>query len=219
VTSVVAECGCFAATAGDGRPDIQMHILPAYVVNSGRTRIKGFGITVNTCVLRPESRGSVTLASADPAAMPVIDPNFHASEADRKLSVAGIRLAREILAQPELAQHIERERLPGPAAQSEADLLAYIRQYASVDYHPVGTCKMGADEMAVVDARLRVHGIDGLRIVDSSIMPTLTSGNTNAPSIMIGEKGAAMIRNEPALTAALPDETPPNRRRPLDAMA
>jgi len=219
VTSVVAECGCFAATAGSGRPDIQMHILPAYVVNSGRTRLKGFGITVNTCVLRPESRGSVTLASSDPAVMPVIDPNFHAAEADRRLAVAGVRLAREILARPELSQHVDRERLPGPAAQSEAEILAYIRQYASVDYHPVGTCRMGADDMAVVDAALRVHGIEALRIVDSSVMPTLTSGNTNAPSIMIGEKGAAMIRGEAPLVAEhFAGPTPPRRHR-LEALA
>ncbi len=217
MTSVVAECGCFAATAGSGRPDIQMHILPAYVVNSGRTRLEGFGITVNTCVLRPESRGSVTLASSDPAVMPVIDPNFHAAEADRRLAVAGVRLAREILAQPELAQHVSRERLPGAEAQSDAEILAYIRQYASVDYHPVGTCRMGDDENAVVDSDLRVHGLQGLRIVDSSIMPTLTSGNTNAPSIMIGEKGAAMIREEPALTAS-PEAPDPSRRRPVVAI-
>jgi choline dehydrogenase len=205
VTSVVAESGCFAATTPSGRPDIQMHVLPAYVVNSGRTPIKGFGVTVNTCVLRPQSRGSVTLASQDPAAMPIIDLNFHAVEADREMSVKGVRLAREILAQPELSQHIEKERLPSAAAQSDEDILNYIRQYASVDYHPVGTCKMGQDDMAVVDEQLRVRGIDGLRIVDSSIMPNLISGNTNAASIMIGEKGAAMIRNEPALVSDLPD--------------
>ncbi|MHA1555283.1 MAG: GMC family oxidoreductase [Alphaproteobacteria bacterium] len=208
VTSVVAESGCFVATTDSGRPDIQMHILPAYVVNSGRTPVKGFGVTVNTCVLRPQSRGSVTLASKNPAAMPVIDLNFHAVEADRKMSIKGVRLAREILAQPELSQHIVKERLPGAAAQSDEEILNYIRQYASVDYHPVGTCKMGRDDMAVVDEQLRVHGIEGLRVVDSSIMPNVISGNTNAPSIMIGEKGAAMIRSEPALAANLPESAP-----------
>ncbi|MDP6429374.1 MAG: choline dehydrogenase [Rhodospirillales bacterium] len=204
-TSVVAESGCFAATTESGRPDIQLHILPAYVVNSGRTAIKGHGITINTCVLRPESRGSITLASNDAAAMPIIDPNFHAVETDREMSIKGVRLAREILAQSELSRHIEREFLPGAEANTDAEILDYIKQYASVDYHPVGTCKMGRDAMAVVDAELRVHGLEGIRIVDSSIMPNLISGNTNAPSIMIGEKGAAMIRGESALIADLDD--------------
>ena len=205
-TSVVAESGCFAATIPGGRPDIQLHILPAYVVNSGRTAVKGHGITINTCVLRPESRGRITLASNDAAVMPIIDPNFHAVEADREMSIKGVRLAREILAQSELSRHIEREFLPGAEANTDTEILAYIKQYASVDYHPVGTCKMGRDAMAVVDAQLRVHGLEGTRIVDSSIMPNLISGNTNAPSIMIGEKGAAMIRKESALIADLDDD-------------
>ena len=138
--------------------------------------------------------------------MPIIDPNFHAVEADREMSIKGVRLAREILAQSELSRHIEREFLPGAEANTDTEILAYIKQYASVDYHPVGTCKMGRDAMAVVDAQLRVHGLEGTRIVDSSIMPNLISGNTNAPSIMIGEKGAAMIRKESALIADLDDD-------------
>jgi len=199
VTSVVAESGCFAASKKSGRPDIQMHILPAYVVNSGRTPVKGFGITINTCVLRPESRGSVTLRSSNPDDMPLIDPNFHAVEADRKVSIAGVRLAREILSQPALAKYVLAERYPSKDAQTDEDILAYIRQYASVDYHPVGTCKMGSDEMSVVDPQLRIRGLDGIRVVDSSIMPNLISGNTNAPSIMIGEKGASIILKEKPL--------------------
>lgn len=218
-TSVVAESGCFAASSPGSRPDIQMHILPAYVVNSGRTKVKGHGITINTCVLRPLSRGSVTLRSADPAVMPVIDPNFHAEEADRKLSVAGVRLARQILDQHELARYIERERLPSAGAQTDEEILAYIRQYASVDYHPVGTCKMGTDDAAVVDPSLRVRGIDGLRVADSSIMPNLISGNTNAASIMIGEKGAALIRQEVPLVAALPPARMPEEGRVPKVMA
>ena len=203
VTSVVAESGCFAASKKNGRPDIQMHILPAYVVNSGRTPVKGFGITINTCVLRPESRGSVTLKTSSPSDMPLIDPNFHAVEADRKLSVAGVRLAREILSQPALAKHIVKERYPSSEAQSDEEILAYIRQYASVDYHPVGTCKMGTDKMAVVDPELRIRGLQGIRVVDSSVMPNLISGNTNAPSIMIGEKGASIILKEKPLQSNL----------------
>jgi choline dehydrogenase-like flavoprotein len=135
--------------------------------------------------------------------MPLIDPNFHAVEADRKLSIAGVRLAREILAQPALAKHIVRERYPSKDAQSDEDILAYIRQYASVDYHPVGTCKMGRDEMAVVDPQLRVRGLEGIRVIDSSVMPNLISGNTNAPSIMIGEKGASMVLKEKPLRASV----------------
>ena len=219
VTSVVAESGCFAASEPGARPDIQMHILPAYVVNSGRTKVKGHGITINTCVLRPQSRGSVSLRSSDPAAMPIIDPNFHAVEADRRASVRGVRLAREILAQPELSRFIHRERLPGAEARSDDEILAYIRQYASVDYHPVGTCKMGAgtDPSAVVDPNLRVHGLEGLRVIDSSIMPNLISGNTNAASIMIGEKGAAILRGEEPLRgdpAAARAQDAANARQP-----
>jgi choline dehydrogenase-like flavoprotein len=203
VTSVVAESGCFLSSKEGGRPDIQMHILPAYVVNSGRTKVKGYGFTVNTVVSRPESRGSVTLATKDPAAMPVIDPNYHSVAVDRALSIQGIRKAREILAQSELARHVARERFPGPGLTTDSEILDYIRQYASVDYHAVGTCKMGVDENAVVDPELRVRGIDGLRVIDSSIMPTLISGNTNATSIMIGEKGAAIILKETPLVADL----------------
>jgi choline dehydrogenase len=167
--------------------------------------VPGFGITINTCVLRPKSRGSVTLRSSDPADMPVIDPNFHQEEADRRLSVKSIRLAREILAQSELVKHISSERFPSASVKTDADILSYIRQYASVDYHPVGSCKMGKDDAAVVDPELRVRGIDKLRVIDSSNMPSLISGNTNAPSIMIGEKGAALIRGEPPQIATFLD--------------
>ena len=199
-TSVVAESGCFAsADPGVDRPDIQMHILPAMVVNAGRTYVPGHGITINTCVVRPKSRGTVTLASADPATDPVIDPNFHDVEEDKKMSVAGVRLGREIVAQAALQPFLGTERFPGPEAKTDDDILAYIRRYSSVDYHPVGTCKMGTDDMAVVDSKLRVRGLEGLRVADASIMPTLISGNTNAPSIMIGEKGAALIKEEEPL--------------------
>ena len=203
-TSVVAESGCFAsADPSVDRPDIQMHILPAMVVNAGRIYVPGHGITINTCVVRPKSRGSVTLASADPAKDPVIDPNFHDVEEDRKMSVAGVRLGREIAAQAALEPYLDSERYPGPDAKTDDEILAYIRRYGSVDYHPVGTCKMGTDDLAVVDAKLRVHGLDGLRVVDASIMPSLISGNTNSPWIMIGEKGAAIIREEAPLKEVL----------------
>jgi choline dehydrogenase-like flavoprotein len=217
VTSVVAESGCFVASKEGGRPDIQMHILPAYVVNGGRTKVKGFGVTVNTVVSRPDCRGSVTLASKDPAAMPVIDPNYHSAPADRLLSVEGVRRARDILAQSELTKHIEWERFPGPGLRTNSEILDYIRQYASVDYHAVGTCKMGVDENSVVDPQLRVRGIYGLRVIDSSIMPTLISGNTNATSIMIGEKGAAILLKEAPLVADLVAVERPKTTMQLEA--
>ncbi len=209
-TSPVAEGGCFIDVHGTGRADLQTHILPAYVVNGARTFVPGHGLTINTCHMRPTSRGQVTLRSSDPNDMPLIDPNYHDTEFDRDMSVQAVRQVREILAQPAIAQHIKRERYPGAEAQSPEAVLAYARDFASVDYHPVGTCKMGTDDLSVVDPELKVHGLDGLRVCDNSIMPTLNSGNTNAPAIMIGEKAAAMIRNEVPLSqkAPIPSFTP-----------
>ena len=206
-TSPVAEGGCFVDIHGTGRADLQTHILPAYVVRGARTFVPGHGLTINTCNMRPESRGEVTLRSADPQAMPIINPNYHASDFDRDMSVRAVRCAREILAQPAIARHIKRERYPGVEARSAEEILAYAREFASIDYHPAGTCKMGNDDMAVVDPELRVHGLKGLRVCDNSIMPALNSGNTNAPAIMIGEKAAAMIRNEPPLSQKAPERT------------
>ena len=196
-TSPVAEGGCFIDSHGTGRADIQTHVLPAYVVNGARTHVPGHGFTINSCNMRPTSRGTVTLKSADPADPPLIDPNFHDTEFDRDMSVRSIRHIREILSQPAIAKYIKRERFPSAERTTDEAILDYVRDYASVDYHPVGTCKMGTDEMAVVDPELKLHGLDGLRVCDNSIMPYLNSGNTNAPAIMIGEKAAAMIRGEP----------------------
>ena len=195
VTSNVCEGGAFLATDGDDDwPDNQMHFLPAYVVDHGRRKIAGHGMTLNTAYLRPEARGKVTLRSADPMDAPLIDPNFLGVEEDLRHSIACFRMAREIFAQPALTRLIAREFMPGEDRQSDADLTEYVREWSKTDYHPVGACKMGADDMAVVDNQCRVRGLDGLRVVDSSIMPALVSGNTNATSIMIGEKGAAIIR-------------------------
>ncbi len=198
-TSPVAEGGCFISTDGSGRADIQTHVLPAYVVNAARTKVDGHGITINSCVMRPTSRGSVTINSKDPKAEPVIDPNYHDTEHDRKLSIESIKQIREILSQPAISKYIKRERFPSKDAKTDDEILSYIKQYASIDYHPVGTCKMGTDQMSVVDPELKVHGLDGLRVVDNSIMPYLNSGNTNAPAIMIGEKGSALIKGEAIL--------------------
>lgn len=214
-TSPVAEGGCFIDVHGTGRADLQTHILPAYVVNGARTFVPGHGLTINTCHMRPTSRGQVTLRSADPNDMPIIDPNYHDTAFDRDMSVQAVRQVREILAQPAIAQHIKRERYPSAEAQSPEAILAYARDFASVDYHPVGTCKMGTDDLSVVDPELKVHGLEGLRVCDNSIMPTLNSGNTNAPAIMIGEKAAAMIRNEIPLSQKVPRPSftpqPPHR--------
>ncbi len=195
VTACVAEAGCFIRSSDEVRsPDIQIHCLPAYVVDHGRLRIKGHGITINTCHLRPKSIGSVTLRSANPTDPPNIDPNFLDDPYDLKISTAAFRWGRKILAASSFKPFIKEEKYPGPQAQTDEEIAEYIRKWSKNDYHPVGSCKMGQDEMAVVDTQLRVHGMDGLRVIDASIMPKLISGNTQAPSIMIGEKGAAIMK-------------------------
>ncbi|MFK4149281.1 GMC family oxidoreductase [Streptomyces sp. NPDC004065] len=197
VTACVAEAGAFLRSSKEVRsPDIQIHCLPAYVVDHGRQRIKGHGVTINTCHLRPRSTGEVTLRSADPLVPPAIDPNFLADPYDWDISMAAFEKGRELLATSAFAPLIKREHMPGAQVRTKQEIRAYIKQWSKTDYHPVGTCKMGGDDMAVVDTDLRVHGLEGLRVIDASIMPTLISGNTQAPSIMIGEKGAAHILGE-----------------------
>ena len=196
VTACVAEAGLFLNTSYEVRsPDIQIHCLPAYVVDHGRMRIKGHGVTINTCNLRPKSIGSVTLRSSSPLDEPAIDPNFCGDHEgyDWKISIEGFKWGRRLLAAPSFKPYIEREYLPGEDKQSDKEIKNYIRQWSKTDYHPVGSCKMGSDEMAVVDTQLSVRGLEGLRVIDASIMPTLISGNTQAPSIMVGEKGAAIM--------------------------
>jgi choline dehydrogenase len=193
-TSNIAEAGAFVSSRGEtGTPDIQFHFIPAQVVNHGRTPLDGHGITLHACCLRPESRGEIRLSSVDPLKPPVIDPNYLASGYDLKILMEGMRRGREILAASTFRPHLGQERLPGAAQLSDAQLEDFIRATAETEYHPVGTCKMGGDALAVVDERLRVRGIAGLRVIDASIMPTLVSGNTNAPTLMIAEKGAAMV--------------------------
>ncbi|MDX3928167.1 MAG: GMC family oxidoreductase N-terminal domain-containing protein [Shinella sp.] len=194
-SSVVVEGGAFASSEGNGRPDMQIHIAPAMVVHGGQTRLDGHGFTVNTTFLRPRSVGSVGLRSSNPVDEPLIDPNYHGEAKDRDMSLTSIEATREILSQPAIAKYIKIERLPVPDAKSKQDIMAYVRQYACCDYHPVGTCKMGIDDDAVVDPQLRARGIQGLRVADSSIMPVLLSGNTNAPTMMIGEKAADLIKD------------------------
>jgi choline dehydrogenase len=195
MTAYVAEAGAFIRSSDNVRsPDIQIHCLPAFVIDHGRLRIKGHGITINTCHLRPRSTGSVRLRSADPFAHPLVDPNFCADPYDWQVSLEAFKWGRRILGAESFQPFIKREHMPGAACRTDEEITRYARQWSKTDYHPVGSCTMGTDDMAVVDRELRVRGVAGLRVIDASIMPTLISGNTQAPSIMIGEKGAAIIR-------------------------
>lgn len=192
--SVIVEGGGFFTSPGADRPDMQIHVAPATVIRGGQTRVKGSGFTINSTFLRPESIGTVRLASADPTAEPLIDPRYLSEPRDREMAIRQIRTIREVLSEPAIAQYIKDERLPGSQLQTDDEIMTYIRQYASCDYHPIGTCRMGAGEDAVVQPDLQVHGLTGLRVVDASIMPRLVSGNTMAPTMMIAEKGADLIK-------------------------
>jgi choline dehydrogenase len=156
------------------------------------------GMTCYAHPMRPESKGQIHVTSADAAAPPAIRFNFLSAAVDAELTVKAVRIAQSIMRAPALAPFQITEIAPGPAALSDAEVIDWVKRAAETTYHPVGTCKMGQDPMAVVDHRLRVHGVSGLRVADASIMPTLTSGNTNAPSIMIGEKAAAMVLEDAA---------------------
>jgi choline dehydrogenase len=156
------------------------------------------GITLSACILRPQSRGRIQIRSADPLSPPDIQAHYLSAESDQRLAVQMVRKMREIALQAPLQRYIVQEHEPGAPTQSDADILDWIRRRAGSIFHPVGTCAMGpsTDPMAVVDARLRVHGLQGLRVVDGSVMPRIVSGNTNAPIIMLAEKAADMIRED-----------------------
>jgi choline dehydrogenase len=194
-TSNIAEAGGFVVSrhATDDRPDIQMHFVPAFLDDHGRNTLPGHGMTIHACPLRPESRGELTLRSADPTEAPLLQPNYLDRAYDRRMMLECVRLAREIFAQDAFRPYAGDALYPGRAAQSDAELLEFICRKAETIYHPVGTCKMGVDDLAVVDPALNVHGLEALSVVDASIMPTLVSGNTNAPTIMIAEKFAASL--------------------------
>jgi choline dehydrogenase len=182
---------------GLASPDIQLLFSPAsYDENKFGTLERKPGVTIAVSIARPESRGTIMAKSPDPLDRPAIRPNYLSAPGDLRVSLAGIRHARRIFAQPAFAAHRVGEITPGAGVQSEGELEAFIRRAGTTIYHPVGTCKMGEDPMAVVDSRLRVRGIAGLRVIDASIMPAVTTGNTNGPTIMIAEKGAAMIRED-----------------------
>lgn len=199
VTSNVVEGGAFwYADRASPVPDLQFHFLAGAGAEAGVPSVpKGSsGITLNSYTLRPKARGTVRLRSADPAALPIVDPNFLGHPDDLRTSVEGIKISREIFEQAAMKKHIRKIHFPDNSVRSQADYEAYARQYGRTSYHPTCTCKMGADSdpMAVVDANLRVRGVDGLRICDSSVMPSLVGSNTNAPTIMIGEKASDLVR-------------------------
>jgi len=198
------ESGAFLRSRPDlDRPDLQIHTVLAIMQDHGKVQIAKDGFTFHVCQLRPESRGTVKLKSADPTADPAIFANYLATEEDRRAIREGVKMMREVAKQSALKPYIKTEFAPGADVQSDADIDAWIRRSAETIYHPVGTCRMGVagDPMAVVDGDCRVQGLKGLRVVDASVMPTLVGGNTNAPTIMIAEKIADSIRGRAFLPA------------------
>ena len=194
IASPLAEGAGFIKTSPElDRPDVQLHFVVSIVEDHARKLHLGHGFSCHICPLYPRARGSVFLQSADPLAAPGIDPRYLSDDHDLQTLVAGAKMARAIMQAPAMDRYRHKE-LHLPETPSDADWEAQIRARADTIYHPVGTCRMGTDPMAVVDPELRVHGVEGLRVVDASIMPTLIGGNTNAPTIMIAEKAADMIR-------------------------
>ncbi len=195
VASSLFETGGFWYADENARsPDIQFHLGLGSGIEAGVAAMPHGGVTLNSAYLRPRSRGTVRLSSADPSAAPLIDPNYWADPYDREMSIRGLKLARDMMRQNALKPYVLAERLPGPGVQSDQDYFNYACKNAKTDHHPVGTCRMGADAEAVVTPRLKFNGIESLRVADASIMPTVVSSNTNAATIMIAEKAADMIR-------------------------
>jgi choline dehydrogenase-like flavoprotein len=195
LTTNFAEAGGFIKSdPGEARPDLQLHFVVGKLVDHGRKTVFGHGYSCHVCLLRPQSRGSVQLASRDPAAAPLIDPNFLGDADDLQRLVRGFKIMRRILSQSALAGYGGRELPASAGATTDEQIEAFIRSHADTIYHPAGSCRMGNGALDVVDAKLQVHGVAGLRVVDASIMPRLVSGNTNAPTIMIAEKAADMIK-------------------------
>jgi choline dehydrogenase len=191
--ALFSQGGFWYADENARSPDIQFHLGLGSGIEAGVAKLKNAGVTLNSAHLRPRSRGTVRLASNDPTAAPLIDPNYWADPYDKEMSLRGLKLAREIFKQNGLAKYMMAERLPGVDVTSDEALFNYACKHAKTDHHPAGTCKMGHDKMAVVAPDLKLRGLEGLRVADASIMPTVTSGNTNAPTIMIAEKAADLI--------------------------
>ncbi|HET7873671.1 MAG TPA: choline dehydrogenase [Terriglobales bacterium] len=207
LTSNVAEAGGFVTTHSEApAPDLQFHFGPGYYVDHGFQKIKDHAFTLGPTLIRPHSRGRLTLRSSNPLDAPLLRANYLADPRDAEVMLKGVKLARRLAAGKAFDAYRGAELLPGPNAQDDKALAQHIAKYGATLYHPVGTCKMGSDNMAVVDSELRVHGVEGLRVADASVMPTVIGGNTNAPTIMIAEKAAELIRSgaakrEPLVTA------------------
>jgi choline dehydrogenase len=185
--------GFFKTDPSLATPDVQIHFIPFSAETIGQKLHPFPGFIASVCQLRPESRGHVRIKSADPRQAPAIQPRYMTAQTDRDVMIAGMKVLRKIMAQKPIRKYIVEERMPGPRCESDADFLNYARSNGTTVFHPTSTCRMGSDVTAVVDERLRVHGIEGLRVVDGAVMPTVVSGNTNAAIIMIAEKGADMI--------------------------
>ena len=194
LTMPPSQLGAFAKSDPD-QPfaNIEWHVQPLSLDKFGEPLHRFDAITPSVCNLRPSSRGHVRIKSADPAAAPAITLNYLSTEEDRQVAVAGLRFTRRIMAAPALAPFAPQEWKPGAELTTDEALSQAAAALGTTIFHPVGTCKMGRDPLAVVDDRLRVHGIEGLRVIDASIMPRITSGNTNAPTVMIAEKGAEFM--------------------------
>jgi choline dehydrogenase len=206
LTISAGTAGLFARVLpGSATPDVQFHFIPFSADRPGTVLHPFPGFTISVCQLRPESRGTITLADADPATPTRIRANYLSTETDRRCMVEGLKLTRRLAATRAMSAWIAAEHIPGPDADGDEALLAHARRTGTTIFHPSGTCRMGSDPASVVDTELRVRGIDGLRVADASIMPTVVSGNTNAACIMIGEKAADLIRaaarQRPALAA------------------
>jgi choline dehydrogenase len=202
-TSNIAEAGGFVKMkVGAPAPDLQFHFVPAFSINHGMTRPEGNGFTIGPTLVLPQSKGFIALRSGNPLALPVIEPRYLTEVADMEILVEGIKLARQLGHSRAFADFRDVEMLPGPQATTDEALREHVRNVVETLYHPVGTCKMGHDSLAVVDDELKVHGVTGLRVIDASVMPSIVNGNTNAPTIMIAEKAADLIKQQSSLSVA-----------------
>jgi choline dehydrogenase len=202
--SNLAEAGGFARVgAGAPAPDTQFHVAPVHIVEEGLRDPQGHGVWVSSCLLTPHSRGSVRLLSKDPTAKPVIHNAFYSGGDDMQRAIAGLRLALDVCEQPAMQPYCATA-FNTPAGDSDEALRAHLARTTFAIYHPVGTCRMGEDPAAVLDTQLRVNGVDGLRVIDASVMPVVPRGNTNAPTIAIAERAADLIRFGRAMSEPMP---------------